>query len=77
MLLKIHHAIIDGVGIVILMGSLMDNFDRKAFINYRSFTTLQRIMAFFISPFAFFQMVAQNMQFNKILHNPWKIDTTE
>lgn len=35
---KLHHTLMDGVGVVTLISSLMDEFDRSAFLKYRSFS---------------------------------------
>lgn len=63
----------DGVGIVGLISSLMDEFDRSAFLRYRSFSTLQKYIAWIIFPFFFFYNFAMSLFMMINGNNPWRV----
>jgi hypothetical protein len=61
MILKMHHVMVDGCGIVSLMANLVDDFDERYLPPMKKYTLKQRIVLNLAAPFYFIKLSLQFM----------------
>jgi hypothetical protein len=75
LIMHFSHTIIDGNGIVTLLSEIMDNFDRKVFINYRTYKPYHKFISFFLYPMFFIENTLMTLITLKWNNNPFGRET--